>query len=161
VWVLGRLPFVGERLLAQLAAEALQQRPSDDGRTYGQPGDVLSRLSVSRQLREAVSAAFGARLVPTYEAVYQYQPPGSSVAPHRDTAGYDLTFHMTLEHARPGNGSQGSVLEVHGPEGCNRIPLARAESLLFRGRELVHGWTPLADDEQRTLVAIGFQPAGD
>lgn len=148
---MGRLPFVGERLMAQLAAEAEQQR--EPGKSHGQPGDVLSRLAVSRQLREAVSEAVGVAVAPTYEAVYQYHSPDSRVLPHRDKAGYDMAFHMTLDHI--------GVIEVFPDEGWPvRVRLAPGEGLVLRGRENEHGWTGLGPNEQRTLITIGFTTRG-
>lgn len=111
---------------------------------------------MSRQLREAVSAAVGVPVVPTYKAVYQYDGPGRVVAPHRDAAGYDFTFHMVLVDA------PSSVLEAFSGDGVvERFGLAAGEGLVLRGREVVHGWTALAPDEQRTLVAVGFRANGD
>lgn len=148
---------MGPGLLRELRAEAERQRPGGGlGSRHGQPGDVLSRLAVSRQLREAVSGAVGVEVVPTYEAVYQYDGPGRLVAPHRDAAGYDLTFHMALVD------SPSSVLEVFSGGGVlKRFGLAAGEGLVLRGREVLHGWTALSPDEQRTLIAIGFRVNGD
>jgi hypothetical protein len=148
VTALGRLPFLGGRLLAALVDEAGRQRPD------GQPGDVLSRLAVSRQLREAVSAALGEPVVPTYDAVYQYHGPGHEVRPHRDKAGYPFVFHLTLEHEGVASGSAGSVLDVGG----ERTALPVGEGLVLRGRDVLHGWTVLGPNEHRTLIAVGFEP---
>jgi len=145
--VIGRLPFLGDQLLSALVAEAEQQRPG------GRPGDVLSRLAVSRQLRESVGAAVGSPVVPTYAAVYQYHRPGAEVRPHRDGPGYDLVFHLTLAHEHPQ-----SVLEVEGHDGG--IPLPPGHGLVLRGQAALHRWTPLAADERRTLIAVGFAEAG-
>lgn len=140
---LGRLPFGGDRLLAELAAEAERQQPD------GAPGDVLRRLAVSRQLREAVTTALGVAVVPTYHALYQYHAPGRPLRPHRDGDGYPLVFHLVV--AQEGSGS---VLQVEGcPEPWRPSP---GEGFVLRGQEAVHGWTTLAPDERRTLVAVGF-----
>lgn len=143
--LLGRLPFVGDRLLAELAVEAERQRPD------GSPGPVLRRLAVSRQLREAVSAALGTEVAPTYNALYQYHEAGSPLRRHRDGPGYDLVFHLTVAHERPT-----SVLTV---EGCDdAVSLPPGEGLVLRGQDVVHGWAPLTPGERRTLVAVGFAP---
>ena len=138
---LGRLPFVGGRLLSELAAEGERQRPG------GSPGDVLRRLAVSRQLREAVSAAVGEAMVPTYHALYQYHDEGTKLRRHRDGDGYDVVFHLTVFHEAPS-----SVLVVDE----EAVSLAVGEGLVLRGQEVVHGWTPMAPGERRTLVAVGF-----
>lgn len=145
---------MGGRLFADLLAEARSRRPEGDGVTHGQPGDVLSRLAVSRQLREAVSGAVGVLLVPTYEAVYQYHGPGSEVRPHRDKTGYPFVFHMTLAHEGVAAGSEGSVLEALG----ERTPLAPGECLVLRGGDTLHRWTALGSNEHRILIAVGFEP---
>lgn len=144
---LGRLPFVGDRLLAELAAEAERQRPD------GSPGPVLRRLAVSRQLREAVSAAIGTEVAPTYNALYQYHEADTRLRRHRDGPGYDVVFHLTVSHDRPA-----SVLTV---EGHGDVALPPGESLVLRGQDVVHGWVPLTPGERRTLVAVGFTETGD
>lgn len=146
VHLLGRLAFLGDRLLAALVGEAEAQRPE------GRPGDVLSRLAVSTQLREAVSAAAGEPLVSTYAARYQYHGPGMHQRPHRDGPGYDLVFHLTLAHEHPT-----SVLLVEGR--ADPVALVPGHGLVLRGQDATHCWTPLADDERRTLLAVGFHPA--
>lgn len=140
--LLGRLPFVGDRLLAELAAEAERQRPD------GSPGPVLRRLAVSRQVREAVGEAVGTAVVPTYNALYQYHEADTRLRPHRDRAGYDIVFHLTVTHRRPA-----STLHI---EGHGDVPLPHGESLVLRGRDVLHGWAPLTPGERRTLVAVGF-----
>lgn len=139
---LGRLPFVGDRLLAELAAEADQQRPE------GSPGPVLRRLAVSRQLREAVSAATGVDVVPTYNALYQYHDDTTRLRRHRDGAGYDLVFHLTVAHEAP---SSKLVVDEEA------VSLPVGEGLVLRGQDVVHGWTPMAPGERRALVAVGFK----
>lgn len=140
--LLGRLPFVGDRLLAELAAEGERQRPD------GSPGPVLRRLAVSRQLREAVGEAVGTAVVPTYNALYQYHEAGTRLPRHRDGPGYDFVLHLTVTHERPA-----SVLTV---EGHGDVALPPGESLILRGQDVLHGWAPLTPGERRTLVAVGF-----
>lgn len=144
---LGRLPFVGDRLLAELAAEAEQQRPD------GSPGPVLRRLAVSRQLREAVGEAIGTEVVSTYQALYQYHEAGTALRRHRDGPGYEIVFHLTVSHDRPA-----SVLCI---EGHGDVSLPPGDGLVLRGRDVVHGWVPLTPGERRTLVAVGFTDKGE
>ncbi|HVF74375.1 MAG TPA: hypothetical protein VM938_04955 [Acidimicrobiales bacterium] len=127
----------------ELAAESERQRPD------GGPGSVLRRLAVSRQLREAVSAAVGVEVVPTYNALYQYHDDSTRLRRHRDGPGYDLVFHLTVFHEAPA-----SVLVVDD----EAVSLAVGEGLVLRGQDVEHGWTPLAPGERRTLVAVGFSP---
>jgi hypothetical protein len=158
---LGRLSFVGDELLALLRDEAHRQRPEKQpGRRSapGQAGRVLARLAVSRQLRDAVSDAFGSAVTPTFDAVYQYDPPGSHVRTHVDTRDYELVVHLILDHVLPGDGSPGSALLVHLPGEPEplRLPVAAGEAVALRGRSTIHSWEPLRDDEHRTMTATGF-----
>jgi hypothetical protein len=164
VYPLGRLSFVGDELLELLRDEAHRQRPEQRPGRRSAPGQadrVLASLAVSRQLREAVSEAFGSAVTPTYDAVYQYDPPGSHVRTHVDTRDYELVLHLVLEHTLPCDGSPGSALLAHlpGEPGPTRIPVAPGEAVALRGRGTIHSWEQLRDDEHRVMIAVGFASA--
>ena len=162
VRALGRLPFVSDALLELLLTEARHQLPerAEDAirPPPGAPGRALASLAASRKLRDAVSNAFGFAVAPTYGAVYLYDPPGSHVRTHVDTRDYELVFHLVLEHALPGDGSEGSALVVHlsGRPAPLRLPVTPGEAVALRGRGTIHSWERLSDDEHRTMVAVGF-----
>jgi hypothetical protein len=161
VQLLGRLPFVSDALVELLLTEArdrLPQRQEGGRAAPGPAGRVLAGLAVSPKLREAVSTAFGRPVVPTYDAVYLYDPPGSHVRTHVDTRDYELVLHLVLEHTRPQDGSPGSALIVHlpGEPEPTRLPVAPGEAVALRGRGTIHSWEPLRADEDRVMTAIGF-----
>jgi hypothetical protein len=161
---LGRLPFIGDSLLGQLVGESLAQRPEEEGgdrRQVGAAGSVLAGLAVSRQLREAVGEALGLVLVPTYDAVYLYDPPRGHVRTHVDADDYEIVVHVVLEHTPPSGGSAGSALVVHEPgrPEPTRLLFAPGDAVVLRGRGTIHSWEALGADERRTLTAIGFEPA--
>jgi hypothetical protein len=163
-YALGRLRFVSDAFFRRLVDEAHRQLGSAPGegasRAIGPAGDALAALAVSRQLRAAVSRALGCAVVPTYDALYEYDPPGSRVRTHVDSGGYEIVVHLLLEHtARDAPGR--SVLIAHLPnEGPSaRISLGVGDALALRGRGTVHAWQPLGDDERRILTAIGFRRA--
>lgn len=144
--MLGRLPFVGRRLFAELVAEAEHQRPD------GEPGTTLARLAVSRQLREAVSGALEQPVTSTLEALYQYH---ASVPPHRDKPGWDVTLHMVVS-------GRGSVLRLFDDSGgavVAQFVVEPGECVALWGREVLHGWGPV--DEGRVLATIGFRPVSE
>lgn len=164
-YALGRLPFISDSLLALLVDEARRQRPESPGtsrRTTGGAGDVLAALAVSRQLRATVADALGLAVVPTYEAVYEYDLPGSYVRTHVDARGYEFVFHLLVEQTSPRDGSTESVLVVHRPGDAapSRLRLRPGEAIVLRGRGTIHSWEALGDDERRTLLAIGFARPG-
>ena len=164
VRALGRLPFITDALLELLVTEARQQRPEQNGPgrpAPGPPGRALASLAVSPKLRDAVATAFGGAVAPTYDAVYQYDPPGSHVRTHVDTRDYELVFHLILEHALPQDGSDGSALVVHlsAEPGPRRLPVKAGEAVALKGRGTIHSWEKLRDDEHRTMTAIGFASA--
>ena len=155
---LGRLPFISDRLLELLAAEAESAGRRVD--RAGEAGRVLASLAVSRKLRDAVTTAVGFPVAPTYRAVYLYDIPRSHVRTHVDTHDYEVVFHLILEHAVPED-EQGSALVVHqaGATNARRVRLKPGEAVALRGRGMIHSWEPMGEQEHRTLLAIGFQPA--
>ncbi len=155
---LGRLPFVSDRLLELLAEEAGVAARRED--RAGEAGRFLANLAVSRKLRDAVAAAVGFAVDPTYRAVYLYDIPGSHVKTHVDTHDYEVVFHLVLDHAVP-DGGQGSALVVHrvGEPEPQRVPVRPGEGVALRGRGTIHSWEPMGPAEHRTLVAIGFERA--
>jgi hypothetical protein len=155
---LGRLTFISDRLLELLSEEAASaRRPAERA---GAAGRFLANLAVSRKLRDAVADAVGFPVAPTYRAVYQYDSPGSHVKPHVDAHGYDVVFHLILEHVAPAN-VEGSALVVRqvGEPTARRVLLRSGEAVALRGRGTIHSWEPIGPDEDRTLLAIGFQRA--
>ena len=122
VAALGRLPFVGDRLLELLGQEARLQLEQGEGRrAVGEAGRVLASLAVSGKLREAVAAGIGVDVVPTYNAVYLYERAGVARArTHVDARDYEVVFHLVLDHELPG-GSGGSALVAHLPAGTERL----------------------------------------
>lgn len=156
---LGRLPFVTDALLALLRREAREElvlEPGPSRPAPGRAGRALAALAVSPKLRAAVSRELDADVEPTYEAVYLYDPPGSRQPLHRDRDEYEIVVHLVLEHELPADGSPGSALVVHLEEGPRRIPIEPGEAVALRGRETLHAWEPLRDDEERILTALGF-----
>jgi hypothetical protein len=158
---LGSLPFVSDRLLGLLLDEARHHMPAGsatDRRTTRLGGDVLARLAVSRQLRDAVTHSLGVTVVPTYDAVYEYDPAGSHVRAHVDARHYPIVFHLILEHTQLRGGLMESVLVTHHPGEAQprRHRLRPGEAVVLRGRGTIHSWQAIGADEHRTLLAIGF-----
>jgi hypothetical protein len=163
---LGRLAFLSDALIDGLVREArekLPERPGDGERLYAVAGPLLARLAVSRQLKDALRAAYGAALEPSYDAVYMYDPPGSHVRTHVDNRAYELIWHLVLEHTLPADGSGGSALVTHPPDStrADRLALAPADSVLLHGRGTLHSWQPLRAGERRTLIGVGYTPHPD
>lgn len=161
VHALGRLSFIGEDLLAALLEEAHRAQPPDNGdrrRVTGPAGDVLAALAVSRELRATVSTVLGASAQPTYDALYEFDAPGSFVGPHVDAREYPFVFHLLLDHWR-GGAPASSTLTSFLPDRREpaKTALKAGEGLLLNGRGTLHCWAPLGDDERRTLVAIGYE----
>jgi len=148
-------------LFGALCDEARTARPtqtSDARRATGEAGDVLAAIAVSRELRDVVSAAMAAAAMPTYHALYEYDGPGSFVAPHVDARNYPFVLHLLLERTRASVAAPSTLVaytKAH-PLSAERVSLAAGESVLLNGRGTLHCWERLGMDEQRTLVAIGF-----
>lgn len=157
---LGRLTFISDRLLDSLISEAHHQKPEVGAgvRAIGPAGDLLAGLAASRQLREALSASLGFRVVPTYDAMYEYDPPGSHVRTHLDAAAFEFTFHLLLEQKSEGR-EHASVLIVHVHREAlpRRLEVRPGEAVVLAGRGTIHSWAPLGNDEFRILTAIGFK----
>ena len=155
---LGRLPFISDKLLELLAAEAESAGRRVD--RAGEAGRFLASLAVSRKLNAAVADAVGFAVAPTYRAVFLYDIPGSHVKTHVDTREYEVVFHLILDHVIP-DGGAGSALVVHRPGHVEpeRVRLRPGEGVALRGRGTIHSWEPMGADERRTLVAVGFHRA--
>jgi hypothetical protein len=159
---LGRLPFVSDRLLELLVAEAgleLVDRPDGGARVSGRAGQALATLAFSRKLAQTVGAALGGCVVANQRASYHYDPPGSHVRTHVDARSHELIFHMILEHDLPHDGAPGSALVAHlpGRPGPQRLWLHPGEAVALSGRGTIHSWEQLRDGERRTLIGIGFE----
>jgi hypothetical protein len=159
---LGRPSFVTDRVLGLLVEESRQQMPASvhqGHRATAAPGDVLAALAVSRQLVAAVTGALGFGVVPTYDALFEYDPPGGRVRTHVDSRDYEIVFHLVLEQTSPSGGEAESVLVVHRPleREPSRVRLRTGEAVVLRGRGTIHSWEPLGANESRTLVAVGFR----
>ena len=159
---LRRLPFVSGRLLEVLAAEGRAGLPSTaaERRAVAPPGSMLTNLALSRKLRDAVATALNLIVVPTGDAIYEYDPPGTHVATHVDSRSYEIVFHLVIEHTS-GTGPAVSELVVHRPDAPepDRVVLRAGDGVALRGRGTIHSWRPLGSDESRLLVAIGFATA--
>jgi hypothetical protein len=155
---LGRLPFVSDRLIELLAEESGGADRRVD--RAGEAGRFLASLAVSRKLRDTVAAAVGFPLEPAYRAVYLYDIPGSHVEAHVDSHDYEVVFHLILDHVVP-DGEEGSALVVHrvAEREPQRVRLKPGEAVALRGRGTIHSWEPMGPNEERTLLAIGFQRA--
>lgn len=166
VFPLSRPSFLSDELLRLLRDEAraqLTEDPLSTHRTTRGAGDVLAHVAVSRQLREACSVAAGIALVPTLDALYEYDPPNSHVRTHLDGSGYPWTCHLLVEHRRLStNIPEPSVLLAHVPgEGIRGYTLYEGDAVVLRGRSTLHAWKQLGPDERRTLTAVGFRSVTD
>ncbi len=164
VFPLSRPSFLSNELLRLLRDEARTQQtegPRSTRRATGVAGDVLAHVAVSRQLREACSTAAGTALVPTLDALYEYDPPNSHVRTHLDGSGHPWTCHLLVEHRRLATDTpEASVLIAHLPGvGTRRYTLREGDAVVLRGRGTLHSWAPLGPDERRTLTAVGFRDA--
>jgi hypothetical protein len=159
-YALGRPAFITDRLLGLLVEESRGARPSDfEGRrATAAPGDVLAALAVSRQLATVVNDALSFDVVPTYDALYEYDPPGGRVRTHVDSRDFEIVFHLLVEQPSPAGEEAESVLVVHRPleREPSRLRLRAGEAVVLRGRGTIHSWEPLGSEETRTLVAVGF-----
>ena len=164
VYPLERLSFVTDQLLRKIAREAHERRPEGEtgGRTTGAAGDVLAGLVVSRQLREAISRAVGTPVVPTYDALYEFDSGASEVGLHLDAEGYELTFHLLVEHS-DGDLPSGSTLIAHDARATSaqHFVLRPGDAIVIGGRGTFHSWAPLGPGESRVLVAAGFRRGDD
>jgi hypothetical protein len=162
---LGRLDFIGDRLVELLAREARMRLPQAVAgrRTAGAPGRALASVAASGSLRRALSSAVGHDVVPSGSAVYLHDPPGSHVRTHVDSRSYEFVFHLILEHEVPPDTERlgGSALLVHRPGTVQpeRVSLNLGEAVALRGRGSIHSWERLAPGERRTLIGIGFERA--
>ncbi len=160
---LGRLDFLSDELVAELLAESRAQRPESAAsrRATGAAGDALAALASSRQLHDAVEGALGVPVEPTWDALYEYDPPGSHVRIHVDSRDFEIVYHLLLDHEAIVRWQGASILTAYlpGRREPHRMTLRPGDSLVLRGRGTIHSWKALGEDERRTLIAIGFKRA--
>ena len=166
VAAMGRLPFISDRLLELMVAEArerLPERPDSGPRLSAEGGRALAGVAVSGKLKEAIGAVLGYPVAPGFRALYAYDPPGSHVRTHLDARDYELIFHMVLEHDLPAGGCPGSALIAHLPDQAapTRIWLRPGEGVSLCGRGTIHSWQKLQQCERRTLIDVGWARATD
>jgi hypothetical protein len=155
-----RPEFFSNELLADLRDEALAQRAvaTDDGaRSRAEPGPVARRVAVSRALCRLIGDALGAPIFPTLSAAYIYHLlPGEGSAPHVDLSRYAVHALLMVDHRLPPSG-QPSALVVYRSDGVReRIDLAPGELIVLHALGTTHGREPMGQDEQVTLLALGF-----
>ncbi len=160
-YALGRPAFVTDRLLGMLVAESRAMHPGELGGRRGTSaaGDVLATLAVSRQLTSAVVDALSFDVAPTYDALYEYDPPGGRIRTHVDSRDFEIVFHLLVEQPSPRGEEAESVLVAHRSleREPSRLRLRVGDAVVLRGRGTLHSWAPLGADETRTLVAVGFR----
>jgi len=69
----------------------------------------------------------------------------------------NVVLHVVIEHYHP-PGAPGARLRMLGPTGEQRLAPGVGEGLVLAGRGTLHCWEPLAEDERRTMIAIGLAP---
>ena len=74
-----------------------------------------------------------------------------------------MVFHLDPRPRTCRTETQVSALVVHrvGEAEPQRVRLEAGEAVALRGRGTIHSWEPMGPDEERTLLAIGFQRADD
>ncbi len=158
----GRPSWLGEPLLAALLAEARQRRGMAErvGKQLHSPaGPVASGAARQGPFRELVENLVG-QVRPSGTANYlYYEEVGAGIEPHTDSAAFPLQVLLMLEHQ---HGAARSVLGVFpdGPEHPLGLALDPGELVLFRASELIHGRTPLRENETVILLGIGYVPIG-
>jgi hypothetical protein len=113
---------------------------------------VLVMLCGSAPVTDAVSRAAGRPLLPTLHAAYQFD---EDLPVHLDREEFPFVLHVVVDHQIP-DGTTGSHLLVHTTGGVERVAVGVGEGLVLAGRGTLHRWEPLAEDEHRTMIAIGY-----
>jgi predicted 2-oxoglutarate/Fe(II)-dependent dioxygenase YbiX len=160
VHALGRLAFVSDAFFGRLVDEARRQLAPGvgDTRSVGRAGDALAALAVSRQLRSLVSRTLGVAVTPTFDAVYEYDPPGTHVQTHVDSREYEIVCHLLLDHTSDaGDGTSTLVAHLPGHAAPTHVSLRPGDAVILLGRGTLHSWMPLTRGERRILTAIGFR----
>jgi hypothetical protein len=132
--------------------DALRAEASADATTDEAP--VLSALCASDAVADAAGRAAGQALVPALAAAYQFD---EELPIHLDREPFTFVMHVVIEHRCP-DGAQAARLQVLGPAGEEWLSPGVGEGLVLAGRGTLHRWAPLAEDEHRTMIAIGLRP---
>jgi hypothetical protein len=158
----GRPEFMTDELLTALREEAGELRRTralqQNGHLIVVGGESADRFALGDDLRSLVERTSGS-VEPTGVASYlYYDVPGSHLAAHVDTDIFSINVNLKLAHDNPM--SPPSHLYVFHNDGRTReaIDHQPGEMVITYGDSIVHGRTPVADDETVTLLTVGFQP---
>jgi hypothetical protein len=146
-WWTDPLRIFDDALLDALRAEAQPTVTTDTA-------PVLAALCTSDAVADAASRAAGRPLVPSLSAAFQFD---EELPIHLDREPFHFVLHVVIEHYHP-PGAPGARLRMLGPTGEQRLAPGVGEGLVLAGRGTLHCWEPLAEDERRTMIAIGLAP---
>lgn len=146
-WWTDPLRIFDDGLLDALCAEAQPTVTPDTA-------PVLAALCTSGVVADAASRAAGRPLVPSLSAAFQFD---EELPIHLDREPFHFVLHVVIEHHRP-PGAPEARLRILEPTGVQRLAPGVGEGLVLAGRGTLHCWEPLAEDEHRTMIAIGLAP---
>jgi hypothetical protein len=158
VWCGSPTFFTGHTLgeLQADAAEARQRAVELKWRSLAHAGRAATQLARSQPLLDLVQTHVG-RCAPTGRAAYVYfDAPGQGLYPHVDTSKYALTALFAVRHDY-GGAPRSTHLHYRADGSAERVDLKPGELLLFFGGSVVHGRTPVAQDEAVAVLTIGFR----
>jgi hypothetical protein len=158
----GRPEWLGEEILADLAAEAEQLRRDAVllRRQHHSPGGPKAfEFANSAELHALIRTHAG----PAHESeranYLYYDEPGQGIDPHADVDAFQLNVLMTIEHLHDGGPGSTLVLFPRGPEHPVRIHQKPGELVLFWATEVFHARTKVTGTERVLNLGIGYQAA--
>lgn len=157
-----RPSFMTDEYLDTLIQEATDVRKraiKQRGHLVGVGGKLGDKLATSTQLKDIVES-YACAVNPTGVVSYMYyEDKGACLNAHVDTDVFSINVNIMLEHS----GSQEllSHLYIFTTDGASKeiIRHKPGEIVITYGDSIVHGRAPLGDNENVTLLTIGFQPS--
>ncbi len=156
----GRLPFVSDRLLEKLQAEAESSRARAeraDRYLLCAAGPVASSVGHLQEMKQFIDQ-LPVRIEPSGAASYiYYEGDKAGLDPHVDAESYGVNMIFVLKHVN-GDKKPASKLVIYEPSGkANRILLAPGECVILHASGTVHARENLETEEEVTLLTLGFR----
>lgn len=157
-----RASWLHGEVLADLVAEAAHARTESfahNGKQNGPPGSRAEGLLDIVDVPQWVYDVAGVRVLPPSVATYIHYSGGDRLELHLDDPRFGVVnLLMCLRHVGKDSRPPSSTVFVLGRNRVAAEAMDAGEVLVFDGRGLPHGRTPLSASEEVNLLLLGMQP---
>lgn len=160
IWYRGRPTWLTDQMLTGLQEEAKVMRETAEKIHTQFFGDIGPAGRAFMELPELTSLVCdqAAEAKSSGKANYRYYDyPGCHISPHMDDNNFAVNVNLMLYHNSPGPRTSALVLFPSGPR-PNQVFLDPGELIVFFSKGVVHGRSPVGDNEEVCNLGVGFTP---